>query len=301
MHFERFLMKLRQVIATLALMFLVGVLEQQWAVPFRAQDQSPPVSQSAPQVSQQPQTAPASSSQIAPPSQAAPQAAAAESNVPQYFVASDYAYFTAVKNPAPGYPQDAATHRIGGEVVLAVGYLTDGTVWGVEKLVGDPILANAGAESVNTWKFRPLKEKGQHVRGITYVGFYFDKRAGSVTSVFPYGKWKHEDPTLASPGTRSTPQQVRVESGVVAGRKLRGENPRYPDSAKHDRIQGVVMLLANINKEGHISFLGVTKTPSLDLAIASIAAVKTWEYQPFTLQGQPVEVLTTIQVKYTLN
>lgn len=61
------------------------------------------------------------------------------------------------------------------------------------------------------------------------------------------------------------------------------------------------MLRATIDKEGHVALLGVTKAPSVDLAVASVAAVKTWEYKPFTLQGQPVEVMTTIQVNYTLN
>jgi len=296
--FGRFLVKLRQVLSILALIFLTGVIEQQWAVPISAQEQSRSVPQSAPQAA--PDVPASSSPTAASSSQTAPQSSSAESNVPQYFVPSDYAYFTAEKKPAPIYPPDAAARKIGGEVVLAVGYLTDGTVWGVEKFTGDPTLADAGAQAVKTWKFRPLKEKGQHVRGVTYVGFYFEQTAGSVISAFPYGKWKHEESTPASSGAGSTPQRVRVESGVIAGRKLKGENPRYPESAKQDRIQGVVMLLAEINKEGHVSLLGVTKAPSLDLAIASLAAVKTWEYQPFTLKGQPVEVLTTIQVNYTL-
>jgi TonB family protein len=293
-----------EMFCALALTFLLAGLEQEWAAPFRTHDPSSALSRSAPAVAQQPQAAtnlPASSSQNATSSsQAAPQSSSLESNVPQYFVPSDYAYFTAEKKPAPIYPPNAAARKIGGEVVLAVGYLTEGTVWSVEKLTGDPTLADAGVQAVKRWKFRPLKEKGQHVRGVTDVGFYFEQPAGSVISAFPYGEWKHEEPTPASSAAGSTPQQVRVESGVIAGRKLKGENPRYPESAKHDRIQGVVMLLAKINKEGHVSLLGVMKAPSLDLAIASLAAVKTWEYQPFTLKGQPVEVLTTIQVNYTL-
>ncbi len=236
-------------------MFLVGLPEQEWAS-FRAQDQSSPSSQTAPPAAQQPQTAvdPAkSSSQTGPASsQAAPQALSPESNVPQYFVPSDYAYFTAEKKPEPHYPPDAATRKLGGEVVLAVGYLTDGEVWGVERIVGEPILADAAAEAVRTWKFRPLKQKGQKIRGVTYVGFYFEQPEGLVISAFPYGKWKREEPATAS---ANSAQFVRLGSGVVAGQKLRGENPRYPDSAKHDRVQGVVMMRATIDKEGHVSLL----------------------------------------------
>ena len=82
---------------------------------------------------------------------------------------------------------------------------------------------------------------------------------------------------------------------------MKGANPRYPESAKHDRIQGQVTLRTIIDKTGHIALLEVARSPSTDLAIASIQAVKTWEYKPYLLNGQPIELETTIVVSYTLN
>lgn len=187
----------RVVLSILVLIFLVGLPEQQFASS-RVQDQSSPSSQSTPPAAEHPQ-ATTDATKSSP--QAAPQALSAESNVPQYFVPSDYAYFTAEKKPEPSYPPDAAARKLGGEVVLAVGYLTDGKVWGVNKLVGEPILADAATEAVKTWKFRSLKQKGQKVRGVTYVGFYFEQPEGSVISAFPYGKWKREEPAAASANT----------------------------------------------------------------------------------------------------
>ena len=58
---------------------------------------------------------------------------------------------------------------------------------------------------------------------------------------------------------------------------------------------------AVIDKQGNISLLEVVKTPSQDLAISAIEAVKTWQYKPYVLNGDPVEVETVIVVRYTLS
>ena len=62
-----------------------------------------------------------------------------------------------------------------------------------------------------------------------------------------------------------------------------------------------VDLRAVIDKQGGISLLEIVKTPSQDLAISAIEAVKTWRYKPYILNGEPVEVETVIVVRYTLS
>lgn len=61
------------------------------------------------------------------------------------------------------------------------------------------------------------------------------------------------------------------------------------------------MLRGIIDKQGHISLLEIIKAPYPDLAISAIEAVKLWEFKPYTIHGEPVEVETAISVIYNLN
>src|SRR5208283_2498931 len=53
----------------------------------------------------------------------------------------------------------------------------------------------------------------------------------------------------------ATPQRVRVSSGVQSGLLIRKVNPAYPPLARQARIQGVVILQAQISKDGNIENL----------------------------------------------
>ena len=97
----------------------------------------------------------------------------------------------------------------------------------------------------------------------------------------------------------ATPQRVRVSSGVVSGLLLRKVSPNYPPLARQARIQGVVVLQAQISKEGSIENLQLISGHPM-LAPAAIEAVKQWKYKPYLLNGEPVEVETQVQVNFTL-
>ncbi len=97
----------------------------------------------------------------------------------------------------------------------------------------------------------------------------------------------------------ATPQRIRVSSGVVSGLLLRKVNPVYPPLARQARIQGVVILQAQISKEGNIQNLQLISGHPM-LAPAAIEAVKQWKYKPYLLNGEPVEVETQVQVNFTL-
>jgi len=98
----------------------------------------------------------------------------------------------------------------------------------------------------------------------------------------------------------ATPQRVRVSSGVVSGLLVRRVNPTYPPLARQARIQGVVILQAQISKEGNIENLQLISGHPM-LAPAAIDAVKQWKYRPYLLNGEPVEVETQVQVNFTLS
>jgi len=82
--------------------------------------------------------------------------------------------------------------------------------------------------------------------------------------------------------------------------KLRSQvRPVYPPEAKAAGIQGLVRLEATVGKDGKIENLKVLEGDPI-LAAAAIEAVRQWEYETTLLNGDPVEVVTTIDVNFTL-
>jgi TonB family protein len=99
--------------------------------------------------------------------------------------------------------------------------------------------------------------------------------------------------------TAKTPKKVMIASGVMAGNKLSGDNPKYPVDAKKAKIQGTVVLEAVINKEGDVENLKVVSGPK-ELLTSALDAVKTWKYKPYMLNGDVIDVTTRINVTYSL-
>ena len=97
----------------------------------------------------------------------------------------------------------------------------------------------------------------------------------------------------------ATPTRVRVSSGLSSGLLIRKVSPTYPPLARQARIQGTVILQAQISKDGSIQNLQLISGHPM-LAPAAIEAVKQWKYKPYLLNGEPVEVETQVQVNFTL-
>jgi protein TonB len=104
-------------------------------------------------------------------------------------------------------------------------------------------------------------------------------------------------PKLATP---TAPKRIRVSQGVTEGRLILKIEPKYPIIALTARIQGQVVLNAVISKTGEIQDLVLVRGHPM-LVPAAIAAVKQWRYRPFLLNGEPVEVETTINVNFEIN
>ena len=75
--------------------------------------------------------------------------------------------------------------------------------------------------------------------------------------------------------------------------------PVYPQPARLARISGTVRLEALISRDGMIQSLRVMSGHPL-LAQAALDAVRQWVYRPTRLNGEPVEVLTQIEVNFKL-
>jgi protein TonB len=90
-----------------------------------------------------------------------------------------------------------------------------------------------------------------------------------------------------------------ISSRLMAGNLLSRILPQYPAIARAAHIQGVVVLQATISKAGSIENLRVISGPPM-LRQAALDAVQTWRYKPYLLNGEPVEVETTINVVFNL-
>jgi len=96
------------------------------------------------------------------------------------------------------------------------------------------------------------------------------------------------------------PKRIRVSQGVTKGLLIQKVEPKYPPLALVARISGQVVLKAIISKGGEIKELELVSGHPL-LTPAAIAAVKQWHYRPYLLNGEPVEVESTVTVTFQLN
>lgn len=88
-------------------------------------------------------------------------------------------------------------------------------------------------------------------------------------------------------------------SSMLEGSLIRRVQPEYPPLARSARIQGTVVLFAEISKAGTIDNLRVISGHPL-LVPSTIDAVRQWRYRPYLLNGEPIEVETQITVNFLL-
>ncbi|HEY4740299.1 MAG TPA: energy transducer TonB [Candidatus Acidoferrales bacterium] len=101
------------------------------------------------------------------------------------------------------------------------------------------------------------------------------------------------------PPPKPTQQRIRVGGNVQSAKMIRQVQPVYPQIAKTAHVQGTVLLHAIISKDGSVQELQYVSGPPL-LMKAAMDAVREWRYQPTLLNGEPVEVETTVSVIFTL-
>jgi periplasmic protein TonB len=96
-----------------------------------------------------------------------------------------------------------------------------------------------------------------------------------------------------------TPARIRVGGNVQAAALVSQAKPEYPMIAKTAHVSGTVILHAIIAKDGSIQELQYVSGPPL-LMKSAMDAVKQWRYKPTQLNGDAVEVDTTISVVFSL-
>jgi TonB family protein len=119
----------------------------------------------------------------------------------------------------------------------------------------------------------------------------------SITNLDP------SDPALTPPPEASQSKidkPVQISPGIAVGSLLKKQVPVYPLDAKDAHVSGTVVLDATIGMDGAVDDLRVVSTPWPSLAASALWAVSQWEYKPYVLNGDAVEVETTINVIFSL-
>ena len=98
---------------------------------------------------------------------------------------------------------------------------------------------------------------------------------------------------------KPTPKHLRVSSGVANSLKTHDVQPHYPREAQEQGIQGDVLLQATIDTKGNLVDIKIVQGDPI-LVKASVDAVKKWKYRPYILNGEPVDVDTTIKIQFHL-
>jgi TonB family protein len=190
----------------------------------------------------------------------------------------------------PQYPALARQARVSGDIYLTITVGPDGHITHIQVIMGHPLLIPAALEAVKQWVYSPSNAGTFNIM----VPFRLD----GANATTPGGAAAFGGSAFPAP-TDGT-QRIRIGGAVQAAKLVQGPPPQYPDLAAQARISGVVHLHALIGVDGHVKGLELISGHPL-LAPAAFEAVKDWVYQPTTLQGQPVEVDTVIDVNFPTN
>lgn len=230
----------------------------------------------------------------------------------------------------PDYPAAVKATQMSGQIVLGFTIGKDGEISDVRPLeVGlfgcrsvnsdNPALQQAAIAAVKQWKLRPLLLHDEHgdagtpVEAAATVALPFDFHP---TSTVTPSAGMAASTTLAScdPRKMTTPQeyaQPKVDLkkpvfGALVIEPSRAEemlahkvDATYPPQGLMNRIQGNVILQVLIDKAGHVAKMKAIMGHPLFIQ-PSMDAVKQWEYQPFLLNGEAVEVETAVVVKFRM-
>ena len=140
--------------------------------------------------------------------------------------------------------------------------------------------------------------------GFTSILREFDVKAESTIQrdfTMPNEGGKAVPDTVITATDQSSEKKIRVRGTLAANNLIRKVQPVYPTGAKDARIQGTVELEAAVSKDGVPVELQVVSSPSDDLSNSALEAVRQWRYRPTLLNGNPVGIVTTVIVNYTLS
>jgi TonB family protein len=208
---------------------------------------------------------------------------------------------------APKYPKAARRAQLQGTVRLSATIAKDGNVKDVTVLEGDPALAAAATEAVQSWRYEPYRvnDVAVDVSQTISVNFKLDGRvefSQDIASPEPSnGAPANGQPATATVADSALPYPVyKVGGDVKPPKGIYMPDPSYSKNARKAKIQGTVSLGLLINPAGEVGDVEVCKNlePSLDQQ--AVETVRGWKFTPATKDGQPVAVHVRVEVTFRL-
>jgi TonB family protein len=117
--------------------------------------------------------------------------------------------------------------------------------------------------------------------------------------VYIDGGFRYLDKQVLLALSHPSPMRIKMSGNVQVARLVNKVQPVYPPRAKQDHIEGTVTLNVVIGTDGTVGEISPISGPP-DLVPSAIDAVKRWRYQPTLLNGSPVEVVTRIDILFSL-
>lgn len=222
-----------------------------------------------------------------------------EQSAAPYMVSQKVADEMLLSKVEPEYPDAVKNANTSGQIVIMFTIDKDGRV-GVamavpkdfagreSRNIDDPKLRMAAVAAVKQWRYRPYLHNGDRVEVETSVVLPFDFRKDASTPA--------DAPDAPRYGEFGG---LLMDPKLVEEKLINRVEPQYPQMARIAHIQGDVLLHVLIDKHGRVSKMKAVQGHPI-LVQAGLDAVKQWEYQPFLLNGEPVEVEGTVAVKFRM-
>jgi TonB family protein len=118
-----------------------------------------------------------------------------------------------------------------------------------------------------------------------------------VVTVNPSQMMPVSAPSIPVPSSQTLNEPVTVSEETARGLLLHSVNPDYPAEAAAQKLRGLVVLQATIGRDGSVEDLKIVRGYFV-LGRAAIAAVKQWQFKPYTVNGKPARALTQITVSF---
>lgn len=209
------------------------------------------------------------------------------------------------KDVRPVYPPMAIAGKVQGTVILELAIDAEGAVTDAKILRPVALLDQAALEAVRQWRFTPTELNGQRVPVVmtVTVAFRLDENGNPIQPRIPTEADLADiaarlEEAKAQTWTEGDPP-LRIGGNIKEPKKLRDVRPIYPEIALNARVQGIVIIEAQIDRDGKVSNARVIRPVAL-LDDAAIDAVMQWEFEPTLLAGQPVPVIMTVTVNFIL-
>lgn len=208
-------------------------------------------------------------------------------------VPADSIQLEVIKAPEPDYPLEAAAMRVQGKVVIQLQISETGDVDSTNVVSGEPVLAAAAESAMKAWKFKPFIRNGKPVRVSREVPWDFGLKGDTSNACAVV----QEVQAMNLEHHRHDVSYRFVDPKVMDRSLSYRALPQYPHLAHMGHIQGMVILAATIGKDGRIHNLKALCGHPM-LIDASIDAIKQSRYRPYIVDGQPVDVETTIKLEF---